>query len=53
MTKNLDELINEAALASRMLYEMGLADASTIERGHISLRLPENPDQFIIKSLVP
>ena len=31
MTKNLDELINEVALASRMLYEMGLADASTIE----------------------
>ena len=53
MTKNLDELINEVALASRMLYEMGLADASTIERGHVSLRLPENPDQFIIKALGP
>ena len=53
MTENLDDLINEVALASRMLYEMGLADASTIERGHVSLRLPENPDHFIIKSLGP
>ena len=50
---NLAELMEEAALANRMLYEMGLADASTIERGHVSLRLPDDPNTFIIKALGP
>ena len=50
---NLDGLMKEVALANRMLYEMGLADASTIERGHVSLRLPDDPNKFIIKALGP
>jgi ribulose-5-phosphate 4-epimerase/fuculose-1-phosphate aldolase len=50
---DLDEIFEEVALANRMLYEMGLADASTIERGHVSLRLPDQPDHFVIKALGP
>ena len=48
-----DALMDEVALASRMLYEMGLADSSTIERGHVSLRLPDDPGRFIVKALGP
>ncbi len=50
---NLNSLMKEVALANRMLYEMGLADASTIERGHVSFRLPDEPGKFIIKALGP
>ena len=53
MTDNLGGLLEEVALANRMLYEMGLADASTIERGHVSLRLPDDPGKFVIKALGP
>ena len=49
----LDALMEEAALANRMLYTMGLADSSTIERGHVSFRLPDDPGKFIIKALGP
>jgi L-fuculose-phosphate aldolase len=36
-----------------MLFEMGLADSSTIERGHVSFRVPSQPDRFVIKALGP
>ncbi len=49
----LDDVIEEVALANRMLFEMGLADSSTIERGHVSFRVPGKPDQFVIKALGP
>ncbi len=49
----LTDLMEEVALANRMLYEMGLADSSTIERGHVSMRVPGQPDQFVIKALGP
>jgi L-fuculose-phosphate aldolase len=49
----IDDLMHEVALANRMLAEMGLADGPTIERGHVSLRDPNQPDQFIIKGLGP
>ena len=49
----LDGIMEEVALANRMLFEMGLADASTIERGHVSFRVPGQPDRFIIKALGP
>ena len=50
---DLDDLMHEVALANRMLAEMGLADGPTIERGHVSLRIPGQPDRFIIKGLGP
>src|SRR5438445_5631888 len=49
----LDDVMEEVALANRMLFEMGLADSSTIERGHVSLRVPAEPDRFVIKALGP
>src|SRR5436190_1694385 len=49
----LDDVMEEVALANRMLFEMGLADASTIERGHVSFRVPSQPDRFVIKALGP
>src|SRR6266496_2279914 len=49
----LDDVMGEVALANRMLFEMGLADASTIERGHVSFRVPSQPDRFVIKALGP
>ena len=33
----LEEILEHVALANRMLYEMDLADSSTIERGHVSI----------------
>ena len=50
---DLEEIMENVALANRMLYEMELADASTIERGHVSYRLPDEPDKFVIKGLGP
>ena len=49
----LDDVKHEVVLASRMLYETGLADGLTIERGHASMRLPGQPDRFVIKGLGP
>lgn len=49
----LDDVMGEVALANRMLFEIGLADSSTIERGHVSLRVPSQPDRFVIKALGP
>lgn len=50
---DLDEIFENVALANRMLYEMELADSSTIERGHVSYRLPDEPETFVIKALGP
>ena len=50
---DLEETFEHVALANRMLYEMDLADSSTIERGHVSYRLPDEPDKFVIKGLGP
>jgi ribulose-5-phosphate 4-epimerase/fuculose-1-phosphate aldolase len=47
----LDEIMEQVSLANRMLYEMNLADSTTIERGHVSYRLPNEPDKFVIKGL--
>ncbi len=49
----LDDVKREVVLASRMLFETGLADGLTIERGHASMRLPGQPDRFVIKGLGP
>ena len=49
----LEEILEHVALANRMLYEMDLADSSTIERGHVSYRLPDEPDKFVIKGWGP
>ncbi len=49
----LDDVKHEVVVANRMLYETGLADGLTVERGHVSMRLPGQPDRFVIKGLGP
>jgi L-fuculose-phosphate aldolase len=49
----IDDVKREVVIANRMLFEMGLADGPTIERGHASMRLPGQPDRFVIKGLGP
>ena len=49
----LGDVKHEVVIANRMLFEMGLADGLTIERGHASMRLPGQPDRFVIKALGP
>jgi L-fuculose-phosphate aldolase len=49
----IDDVMEEVALANRVLFEIGLADSSTIERGHVSFRVPGQPDRFVIKALGP
>ncbi|MPZ15625.1 MAG: hypothetical protein GEU73_14590 [Chloroflexi bacterium] len=49
----IDDVMHEVALANRVLFQMGLADSSTIERGHVSYRVPGQPDRFVIKALGP
>ena len=49
----IDDIKHEVTLANRMLVEMELAGGPTIERGHVSFRLPNAPDTFLIKALGP
>ena len=49
----IDDIFEEVALATRLLFEMDLATGPTIERGHVSYRLPNQPDTFMIKGIGP
>ncbi len=49
----IDDVKREVVTANRILFEMGLADGPTVERGHASMRLPGQPDRFVIKGLGP
>ena len=44
-----DNIKREVAIANRALYEVGLASGPLVSLGHISMRVPENPDHFIVK----
>ena len=39
----------KVAIANRVLTEVGLASGVLVSLGHISQRVPENPDRFIVK----
>ncbi|HVA08608.1 MAG TPA: class II aldolase/adducin family protein [Acidimicrobiales bacterium] len=39
----------EVAVGNRVLWKIGLADGITLSLGHVSLRVPNNPDRFIVK----
>src|SRR5487761_1892415 len=39
----------EVAIGNRVLSHIGLADGITLSLGHVSLRVPDNPDRFIVK----
>lgn len=49
----LKAIMRSVSEANRMLVELGLADGPTIERGHVSFRIPNDPDKLLIKGLGP
>ena len=49
MSTELDDGRREVAIANRMLFELGLATGPTISLGHASMRLPSEPDKFVVK----
>ena len=49
MTRELDEVKREVAIANRVLAEMGLATHILASLGHASLRAPNQPDLFVVK----
>jgi ribulose-5-phosphate 4-epimerase/fuculose-1-phosphate aldolase len=44
-----DDLKDQVASATRVLAEMGLATGVTATLGHVSLRIPGEPDKFLVK----
>ena len=49
MSRELDEVKREVAIANRILAEMGLATHILASLGHASLRVPNQPDLFVVK----
>ena len=49
MTTELDDVRREVAIATRVLADVGLATGVTAGLGHASMRLPGNPDRFVVK----
>ena len=45
----LDDVKREVALANRVLSNLGLATGLTAALGHASMRVPSNPDRFVVK----
>ena len=49
MPREWDEVKYEVAVANRVLSELGLATGFRASLGHASLRLPNDPDKFVVK----
>ena len=49
MAQELDEAKYQVAVANRVLAELGLATGVLASLGHVSMRLPTQPDRFVIK----
>jgi len=49
MSREIDEVKFEVASATRILSHMGLATAVTAALGHVSMRVPNQPDLFVVK----
>ena len=49
MTREWDEIKYEVAVANRVLAEVGLATGFRASLGHASMRLPNDPDKFVVK----
>src|SRR5215212_6122012 len=45
----IDDIKYEVAVANRILAAMGLATGVLASLGHVSMRLPSDPDKFIVK----
>jgi ribulose-5-phosphate 4-epimerase/fuculose-1-phosphate aldolase len=46
---DLENVKHEVAVANRILAETGLASGALISLGHASMRLPSQPDTFVVK----
>jgi len=44
-----EDVRKTVAIANRVLTAVGLADGPTISLGHVSMRLPSEPDKFYVK----
>jgi L-fuculose-phosphate aldolase len=49
MAAELDDIKRQVAVANRVLADVGLATGVTAALGHASMRLPSNPDRFVVK----
>jgi ribulose-5-phosphate 4-epimerase/fuculose-1-phosphate aldolase len=49
MGRELDEVKFEVAQATRILAATGLASGVTSALGHVSMRVPNDPDKFVVK----
>ena len=49
MSREIDEVKREVAIATRILAEMGLATHILASLGHASLRVPNQPGLFVVK----
>jgi ribulose-5-phosphate 4-epimerase/fuculose-1-phosphate aldolase len=49
MSRELDQVREQVALANRVLAESGLSEGVLASVGHASMRLPTQPDQFVVK----
>jgi L-fuculose-phosphate aldolase len=49
MATTLDEVKREVAVANRVLAEVGLATGAMASLGHTSMRVPSQPDTFVVK----
>ena len=49
MSREIDEIKYEVAMATRILSHMGLATGVTAALGHVSMRVPNQPDKFVVK----
>jgi len=49
MDAELDDIKGQVAVANRVLADVGLATGVTAALGHASMRLPSDPDKFVVK----
>ena len=49
MAETLADVKYQVAVANRVLWALGLATGVTASLGHASLRMPGQPDRFVVK----
>ena len=49
MASELDDVKYQVAVANRVLSELGLASGPLVSLGHASMRVPSDPDKFVVK----
>jgi hypothetical protein len=52
MSSDLDSVKRDVAIANRVLSVAGLASGALASLGHVSMRVPAEPDKFVVKGLV-